>query len=97
MRQSAQQRGYTSAWHKARSVYLKQHPLCAMCAKAGRTRAASVVDHITPHKGDQVLFWDRNNWQPLCYRCHNSTKQAQERARHGCDEHGNPIEQRAHW
>lgn len=97
MRQSAQQRGYTSTWHKARSAYLKLHPLCVMCAKSNRTRAATVVDHIIPHKGNTELFWARDNWQPLCKRCHDSTKQAQERARHGCDEQGNPIEARSHW
>lgn len=97
MRRTASERGYTSAWHKARTSYLKQHPLCVMCAKAGRTRAANVVDHIEPHKGDQTLFWSQANWQSLCGRCHNSTKQAQERALHGCDEQGNPIQHRAHW
>lgn len=33
--------------------------------------AATVVDHITPHKGDKALFWQRANWQPLCKRCHD--------------------------
>lgn len=33
--------------------------------------AASVVDHIVPHKGDQKLFWRRSNWQSLCKRCHD--------------------------
>lgn len=33
--------------------------------------AATVVDHIIPHKGDQYLFWDRSNWQPLCKLCHD--------------------------
>jgi 5-methylcytosine-specific restriction protein A len=30
-----------------------------------------VVDHIIPHKGDKDLFWDSNNWQPLCKTCHD--------------------------
>ncbi|WP_343040029.1 HNH endonuclease signature motif containing protein [Methylocystis heyeri] len=42
---------------------------------------ATVVDHITPHKGDIKLFWDRKNWQPLCEPCHNSRKQREERRR----------------
>ena len=29
------------------------------------------VDHIIPHRGDQKLFWDRNNWQALCKPCHD--------------------------
>ena len=32
---------------------------------------ATVVDHIIPHKGDQKLFWDTRNWQPLCKPCHD--------------------------
>jgi 5-methylcytosine-specific restriction protein A len=31
-----------------------------------------VVDHIIPHRGDQALFWDEENWQPLCLVCHNA-------------------------
>jgi 5-methylcytosine-specific restriction protein A len=37
----------------------------------GDTTAANVVDHIKPHKGDQALFWCRDNWQSLCKRCHD--------------------------
>jgi 5-methylcytosine-specific restriction protein A len=33
---------------------------------------AAVVDHITPHGGDEALFWDRDNWQPLCKPCHDA-------------------------
>lgn len=32
---------------------------------------ASIVDHIIPHKGDKQLFWDRDNWQPLCKKHHD--------------------------
>ena len=30
-----------------------------------------VIDHIIPHRGDPILFWDRSNWQPLCKDCHD--------------------------
>ncbi|CQR75082.1 hypothetical protein SpAn4DRAFT_4446 [Sporomusa ovata] len=29
------------------------------------------MDHIKAHRGDQVLFWDQSNWQPLCKKCHD--------------------------
>jgi 5-methylcytosine-specific restriction enzyme A len=32
--------------------------------------SATVADHITPHKGDPVLFWDPDNLQSLCAACH---------------------------
>lgn len=40
---------------------------------------ATVVDHRTPHRGDQALFWDRSNWQALCAPHHSSDKQREER------------------
>lgn len=68
---SSSKRGYTSAWQKARQEYLNGHPLCVECAKRGVLTKATVVDHIHPHRGDPVLFWDRDNWQPLCKPCHD--------------------------
>ena len=32
---------------------------------------ATVVGHIIPHRGNQKLFWDEKNWQPLCKDCHD--------------------------
>jgi len=70
-RGSSTERGYDSKWRTARAGFLRKHPLCAACERINRTAAASVVDHITPHKGDKDLFWDRANWQPLCKPCHD--------------------------
>ncbi|MCY8380123.1 HNH endonuclease signature motif containing protein [Bacillus haynesii] len=70
-RESAARRGYDSKWRKARQSYLSKHPFCVSCMKEGRRVPATVVDHITPHKGDKKLFWDSSNWQPLCAPCHN--------------------------
>ncbi|MBC3411292.1 MULTISPECIES: HNH endonuclease [Pseudomonas] len=72
------QRGYDYRWQKARDRHLRANPLCVYCAKVGKTAAASVVDHIIPHRGDQALFWDEGNWQSLCGPCHSSVKQAEE-------------------
>lgn len=70
-RAGAARRGYGSRWQKARAGYLKVHPLCVECQKKNRLTAASVVDHIKPHRGDPVLFWDEENWQSLCKPCHD--------------------------
>ncbi|MCP4539869.1 MAG: HNH endonuclease [Chloroflexi bacterium] len=51
--------------------YLVAHPLCAECYRQHIVQAATVVDHIVPHKGDKELFWDMSNWQGLCAPCHN--------------------------
>jgi 5-methylcytosine-specific restriction protein A len=74
-RPSAQARGYGTAWAKARKGYLASHPHCIMCHKQGMVVQATVVDHIKRHGGDQALFWDKANWQPLCKPHHDSTKQ----------------------
>ena len=68
---SASSRGYGRRWQKASKAFLRRHPLCAECGRRGRYVAATVVDHITPHRGDSKLFWDESNWQPLCKRCHD--------------------------
>lgn len=77
---TSSQRGYNYKWQKARERYLKEHPLCVYCEKNGRTTAARIVDHVVPHRGDMVLFWDQANWQSLCKPCHDSVKQAEEAA-----------------
>lgn len=75
-RPSSRQRGYDHDWRKARRDFLAAHPYCAMCGAPSTT-----VDHIVAHRGDVALFWNRRNWQALCARCHNSTKQRMERRR----------------
>ncbi len=70
---------YGRKWKKIAHVFLRQHPLCAYCLKAGQSVPASVVDHIKPHRGDAGLFWDSDNWQSLCTPCHSSVKQREEK------------------
>lgn len=70
-RGTAHQRGYDAQWAKARDAFLDEHPLCIECHKTRYINPATVVDHIIPHKGDKVLFWDKSNWQPLCETHHN--------------------------
>jgi 5-methylcytosine-specific restriction protein A len=81
-RPSAASRGYDSRWRKARLLYLAEHPLCVECAKKNRVEPAKVVDHIVPHKGDELLFWDPSNWQSLC-KHHHDRKTASEDGGYG--------------
>lgn len=78
MRGSAKARGYDSRWRKARAAFLQRNPLCNECIKHGRLTPATVVDHVIPHRGDQKLFWDEDNWQALCKSCHDR------KTGHGC-------------
>ena len=71
LRGSATERGYDAKWRRARKLFLQRHPLCANCLSQGVLTPATVVDHIVPHRGDHRLFWDEQNWQPLCKACHD--------------------------
>ncbi|WP_041527164.1 HNH endonuclease [Paracoccus aminophilus] len=84
----------TARWRSARLAHLRQEPLCRMCQLRGilndGSRSASgepqgnpkrrflVVDHVIPHRGDLVLFWDQSNWQTLCPDHHDVVKQREE-------------------
>lgn len=72
-RRTANDRGYDYRWQKARLTFLRDNPFCVHCSP--RFVAATVVDHITPHRGNEQLFWDRSNWQALCKPCHDQWKQ----------------------
>ncbi len=65
-------RGYDAQWQVARIVFLAAQPLCVICEAEGRSTLATVVDHVIPHRGDPVVFWDEANWQPLCKPCHDA-------------------------
>lgn len=70
-RENAASRGYDGKWRIARERYLRKNPLCVKCMAEGVITPATVVDHIIPHRGNQKLFWDESNWQPLCKNCHD--------------------------
>lgn len=74
MRRTAHQRGYDHRWRKESKAFLAVNPWCAL-QRDGCTRLATLVDHIDPHRGDMVKFWNRENWQGLCGHCHSHHKQ----------------------
>lgn len=88
-----------AGWQRLRGEQLAAFPCCRYCEAMGRKRLAQVVDHKVPHKGDEALFFDPNNLQSLCKRCHDSAKQTLERSGvlPGCDSGGQPIDPGHHW
>lgn len=78
MRLNYRQRGYDARWDKAAAAFKAEHPLCLGCQAIGQVKAASVVDHVEPHKGDMIKFWDAANLQPSCAWHHDVVKQALE-------------------
>lgn len=73
----------SSHWRKFRARYLYHHPLCVFCARVGKVTPATILDHIKPHRGNLMLFWDKTNVQGLCQTCHSSIKQRIERKHFG--------------
>jgi hypothetical protein len=69
-----------------------------MCHQQGIFSMAEVVDHITPHKGNEQLFYD-GPFQSLCKLHHDSTKQSEERTGNikGSDINGEPLDPKHHW
>ena len=86
-------------WRRRSKQFLTENPLCRMCEKIGRVAVATLVDHIVPHKGDETLFWDENNWQPLCATDHSGAKASFERTgvMRGCDVDGRPLDPNQPW
>ena len=61
----------TSTWKTLRDAVLCKQPVCVKCVKDGRVTPATVVDHMTPHRGDTKLFLDVSNLASLCASCHS--------------------------
>ena len=70
-RGTSTERGYGFKWQRIRASELRAEPLCAECKEKGFSRPATVRDHINPHRGDPLLFWDPDNRQSLCKECHD--------------------------
>lgn len=69
----------TRRWRRMSKHQLMLCPLCVFCKRQDRVTAATVTDHIIPHKGDRSLFFDTTNLQSLCKPCHDSDKAQIER------------------
>ena len=63
----------TTYWQRRRRLQLRTFPLCRFCLAGGVTTAATVVDHVAPHKGNWNLFV-LGELQSLCAPCHDSRK-----------------------
>ena len=100
-RPSAARRGYSERWRKARATYLRSHPLCVPCERAGRTTVASCVHHKIPHRGDPVKFWDQANWEVRCRTCHTDAIGPEATGRRetyrGASTDGTPLDPGHHW
>lgn len=74
-RRDVQWRGWYTGkrYRMARDVFMAENPTCALCGAP-----STDLDHRIPHKGDLKLFWDTDNWQALCARCHGAKTAAED-------------------
>jgi len=89
----------TALWKALRLQQLKKSPICGYCDSQGRVTIANIVDHIKPHKGDEILFYKPSNLQSMCKQHHDSTKAREEHSgvTLGGDKQGIPIDPSHHW
>jgi 5-methylcytosine-specific restriction protein A len=62
-------------WRDLRLQVLERDDYRCMCAECmGRylRPVASVVHHLTPHRGDETLFFDLRNLSSRTVACHNA-------------------------
>ena len=62
----------TRRYGTARARFLAANPLCAECGRGGVVKAAVELDHIEPVADAPDRFWDQENWQGLCEKCHTA-------------------------
>lgn len=88
----------TKRWKLRRLNQLARSPLCCECEKDNKVTIATIADHITPHRGDEYLFF-YGPLQSMCKHHHDSYKQRLEKSGTvlGCDESGLPIDPNHHW
>lgn len=89
----------TSKWKALRTEHLEIEPLCRYHQQIGVVVAATVVDHIIPHRGDAKLAFDRKNLQSLCKPCHDSLAQKKDHGApvKGFDANGWPLDEKHFW
>lgn len=69
----------TARWQRLRwSVLVRDLFTCRRCGLVEADTSKLVADHRTPHRGNEMLFWDQGNIQCLCKTCHDTVKQAEE-------------------
>ena len=73
----------TPEWRAVRAIVLGRQPACVFCLALGIVEPSRVADHLDDErkKTDREYFFNPDSCQGLCFTCHNSEKQRQERAK----------------
>jgi 5-methylcytosine-specific restriction protein A len=74
VRGTVAERGYDARWAAYSRQYRREHPLCVLCERQGRTVASEHTDHIERVTGpDDPRFYDPTNHRAVC-KSHHSSK-----------------------
>ena len=68
----------TALWRERRAAQLLAEPLCERHRARGQVVMGNVANHKEPHRGDWNKFAS-GALETLCYTCHNSDVQREER------------------
>lgn len=74
--QPGRQLYYTYEWRKLRAKTIAGHPYCIDCGAGTGLQ----VDHIVPHRGDPVIFFDPAVLVVRCEQCHKKVSMERLRA-----------------
>ena len=71
-------RGYNSRWRRESKKFLQLHPLCEECLRHGIATPATVVDHITSFRTEEIRS---SSWADRTgrYCARNTTKEDRKR------------------
>lgn len=75
----------TARWQKLRQEVLKRDKWTCqrtgqLCIGKSNEPNAAVVNHKTPHRGDETLFWDINNLEVVTKAVHDTLIQKEEQS-----------------
>jgi len=89
-RGSSTERGYDYRWQHESDAHKRANPICSRCEAQGIPKLADeggpdkpgCTDHIVPVQGGRSdpLFDNTDNWQTLCWDCHNHKTQSCDKA-----------------
>jgi len=70
----------TARWQRLRlEIFKRDHYTCQCgCGLIEGDTSQLVADHKIPHRGDERLFWDKDNLQTMRKPCHDGDKQRAE-------------------
>jgi 5-methylcytosine-specific restriction protein A len=66
---------YGRRWYAETRLFLRVNPICVGLPDGTHhwkcNGAATLVDHLIPHRGDLEVFWQTDGWRAMNRHCHD--------------------------